>query len=117
MLTFDDEHLPPLQPNNDIVCNWQKPIQSFLKRLNKLYPFLKFEYYISAEFGKKGRLHCHPLWFVVPRDVTPVFKGATEQRFNEMLKDEPVEELTATPKRLETLKKGSSTTIKLEVFR
>lgn len=85
MLTFDDEHLPPIQPNSDIVCNWQKPIQSFLKRLNKLYPFLKFEYYISAEFGKKGRLHCHPLWFVVPRDVTPVFKGATEQRFNDML--------------------------------
>lgn len=85
MLTFDNEHLPEIRPNSDIVCNWQKPIQSFLKRLNKLYPFLKFEYYISAEFGKKGRLHCHPLWFVVPRDVTIVFKNQTEKRFNDML--------------------------------
>ena len=85
MLTFDEEHLPPLNPNSDIVCNWQKPIQGFLKRLNKLYPFLKFEYFISAEFGDKGRLHCHPLWFVVPRDVTPIFKGQTEVRFQQML--------------------------------
>lgn len=85
MLTFDTEHLPALKPNDDIVCNWQKPIQGFLKRLNKLYPFLKFEYFISAEFGDKGRLHCHPLWFVVPRDVTPIFKGQTEVRFQQML--------------------------------
>lgn len=85
MLTFDTEHLPALNPNDDIVCNWQKPIQGFLKRLNKLYPFLKFEYFISAEFGEKGRLHCHPLWFVVPRDVTPIFKGQTEVRFQQML--------------------------------
>lgn len=85
MLTFDTEHLPALNPNDDIVCNWQKPIQGFLKRLNKLYPFLKFEYFISAEFGDKGRLHCHPLWFVVPRDVTPIFKGQTEVRFQQML--------------------------------
>ena len=85
MLTFDTEHLPALNPNDDIVCNWQKPIQGFLKRLNKLYPFLKFEYFISAEFGDKGRLHCHPLWFVVPRDVTPIFKGQTEVRFKQML--------------------------------
>lgn len=85
MLTFDDEHLPTINPNEDIVCNWQKPIQGFLKRLNKLYPFLKFEYFISAEFGNKGRLHCHPIWFVVPRDVTPIFKGQTEVRFQQML--------------------------------
>ena len=85
MLTFDPEHLPSINPTEDIVCNWQKPIQGFLKRLNKLYPFLKFEYFISAEFGEKGRLHCHPLWFVVPRDVTPLFSGQTEVRFNEML--------------------------------
>lgn len=85
MLTFDDEHLPALNPTDDIVCNWQKPIQGFLKRLNKLFPFLKFEYFISAEFGHKGRLHCHPLWFVVPRDVTPIYKGQTEVRFQQML--------------------------------
>lgn len=85
MLTFDDAHLPRIEYNADVVCNWQPSAQSYLKRLNKLYPFLKFEYFISAEVGKQGRLHLHPLWFVAPRDVVPCYKGANLQRFHEML--------------------------------
>lgn len=85
MLTFDDSHLPRIDYSADVVCDWQPTAQSYIKRLNKLYPFLKFEYFISAEVGKQGRLHLHPLWFVHPRDVVPCYRGATLQRFNRMI--------------------------------
>lgn len=85
MLTFAPKFYPNVDFSADIVCHWQKPVQAYLKRLNKLYPFLKFEYFISAEVSEKGRLHCHPLWFVVPRDAHPNYKGANRVRFNAML--------------------------------
>lgn len=68
MLTFTDENLPRPDFTKDVVTEWTKPIQLYLKRLNKLYPFLKFDYYIGAEYSPKGRFHCHPIWFVTPRE-------------------------------------------------
>lgn len=70
MLTFKDEAMPKFKPDSAKPFHWQKPIQDYIKRLNKLFPFLKFEYFIGAEFppGINGRFHCHPLFFVTLRE-------------------------------------------------
>ena len=86
MLTFDEAHLPEVDYNADIVCKWQPPVQLFVKSIAKLYPFLHFEYFVSAEVGEQGRLHLHPIFFVKPKDVHPLYKGATLTRFNDMIR-------------------------------
>lgn len=68
VMTFDDNFIPNVNLNLDVVCDWQRPVQKFLANVRAKYPFLNFQYFISAEFGgKTGRLHLHPLFMVTPK--------------------------------------------------
>lgn len=77
MLTYTDANLP--------TDHWQRSVQLYLKRLNKLFPFLRFEYLIVGELSKKSRFHCHPIFFVTPRETLPKLTKSGTLRFTEML--------------------------------
>lgn len=74
MLTYTNYTLPRYYPNDDDPLPWQKGFQNYIKRLRKLYPFLKFDYFVSAEFSPRGRFHLHPLFFVYLSDDFYTFK-------------------------------------------
>ena len=88
MLTYRDECLPKSDITKDVVTPWQRPVQLFLKRLNRYYPWLRFEYYIAAEYSPSPnhRFHLHPVFMVTPRDYEPKIPKCWQKNYDEYLR-------------------------------